>query len=288
MDNNNITKKALITVAKRLKSSKGYKQGYRVKFPIPIYSALAKTIKNSFSPKFVLLISVLAEELNELEPPEITLKRVLDNLKIFLVVHISDRLDDVYCYCDSGTFSCDECSSGTITCDHCDGEGSLTFEDYDEVYECEQCSGSGELPCNYCGGEGYYECNDCNGRGYYDEGPYAEIKPYSFFTLDRESIDIYSDLALNIDDKKSKPKNAGNINVKNTHYFDILEDFDVNHENFGSGVINFEISEDYYGKSYVLGVFDLFDPKIILSINETYFMVDFDPRIESILETHFT
>lgn len=280
-------KKAIITLAKRLKHARKYNPSSAARFSLPISSALSKIIANNFNPKIVLLIDILSGKLNDSESPDVTLKRILNDLKIFLVVHIGDKSDYVYCYCDSGTYSCDECEIGQVTCDNCDGAGSLIGDD-DEEHECEVCNGTGEVTCRYCGGEGFYECSECNGSGYYDEGPYANITPRCYYTLDREAIDIYSDLALDIYDVDSKPTNAGNIYAKDSHYFELIESFEVNSEIFGEGVINFEIKNEYYNGSYVLGVFDLFDPRITISLNGIYFMADFEPKIESILDTHFT
>ena len=82
---------------------------------------------------------------------------------------IFDKLFFVYFFdtdLDAYVYECDECSgSGEIPCHECD---------YGET-DCDGCSGSGEIECNECGGSGLIgddeqECDDCGGSGYVNCG----------------------------------------------------------------------------------------------------------------------
>ena len=81
---------------------------------------------------------------------------------------------------------------------------------------------------------------------------------------------------------------CGNIIPKNSYNFQLVEDFYVDYDQYGTGVINFDIKEEYYNGSYLLGIFDLFNPYVTITLNGPYFIIKFFPKIESILEDNFT
>jgi hypothetical protein len=44
--------------------------------------------------------------------------------------------------------------------------GSYLLESTDgDIYQCEDCDGSGRQDCGNCDGDGAWECDECNGRG---------------------------------------------------------------------------------------------------------------------------
>ena len=72
---------------------------------------------------------------------------------------------------------CSECrGDGEVNCTYCDGTGQVDCEDCNgsgednEGEKCDNCDGDGTLVCSECGGNGNERCGECNGEGQIDTG----------------------------------------------------------------------------------------------------------------------
>jgi hypothetical protein len=72
---------------------------------------------------------------------------------------------------------CGECrGNGEIDCNNCDGSGNIDCEECrgsgenDEGEECSNCDGNGNIECDECGSSGTERCGECNGEGQIDTG----------------------------------------------------------------------------------------------------------------------
>jgi hypothetical protein len=66
---------------------------------------------------------------------------------------------------------CTECrGSGEVKCDECDGNGNIDCPECDGTGEkddedCDNCNGNGNIECDNCNGDGSFTCDECHGRG---------------------------------------------------------------------------------------------------------------------------
>lgn len=288
------TRKLIINLAKRLRNSKGYnddkaKHSNFSRFNGSLHTTISKVIINSFDKKNIFLINLLSSRLNEFESPDETLDFILKNFKIFAIVHFSDPNNTINCSCDDGSDECSYCEgSGNIRCDTCRGTGYETHEETGEDISCEICQGTGLVICDICDGNSYVRCCECEGWGYTSTDEYTDINVHYHFSMLKQ-LNNYL-LNDNYDDKFTyiaKLENLiskGNMSVGEIRAADI--DFTLNNYDY-HGAINFDIDEKYYGNSYIIGVYDIFDPNVVLDISYTTFYIKTSPKIENILIKKF-
>lgn len=72
---------------------------------------------------------------------------------------------------------CSECrGNGEVNCTYCDGTGQVDCEEChgggedNEGKECSACEGNGNMKCDECRGSGTERCGECNGEGQIDTG----------------------------------------------------------------------------------------------------------------------
>lgn len=292
------TKKIVINLAKRLRNSRDYEHNishnYYIKFYGTLSTAISKTIKNSFDDKTIFIINLLSFRLNSYEPPEETLNFILKNLRIFVVVKFSEKNSTIGCSCEDGYHECGLCDgAGTIECDSCNGTGDQADEETEEIIDCELCLGSGEIGCGNCNGDSYILCDECYGAGYLSTNDFTEIDVIGYYSMKEELNDRltyqfieynnegdYEDFLIEMDKLIfNKNVNVGQMRMN-------VEDFTLSYYDY-DGAINFDIDEKYYANSYVIGVYDLFDPNILLTLNHTTFYLRTKPSITSILKSNF-
>lgn len=99
--------------------------------------------------------------------------------------------DDTCSYCEEGSVGCGACNSiYEVTCSACEGNGNVTNDQYTETndepieLECEDCSGSGYVPCDECG-EGRNTCNECDGDWQGNESNFGSDEYCHDFILER-------------------------------------------------------------------------------------------------------
>lgn len=78
---------------------------------------------------------------------------------------------------DNEIEECSNCGgSGEVECSECGGDGEIECSNCGGTGEdvngetCEECGGSGQVDCDECNTRGIYKCDDCGGGGEYDTG----------------------------------------------------------------------------------------------------------------------
>ena len=285
MENFKLNKQLILKFAIRLRNSPNYdpyKSNYR--FFGEYSQSISKIIKSTFKGNVVFLINLISYQLNESESPSETYDRIVRNLKIFLVADIGSEQNTVYCYCNDGSYNCDECSEGYISCYDCDGNGVIYDDETGEPYDCEYCARDGSVACEYCGGRGYYDCSECGGEGNHSTESYAPILINCYYSLNNEFNEKYSSFAIN-NNTEGEIENINNF-PRTKNILLTNKSFDVSYEDEGSG-INFDIDKKFYNGTYILGAYNIFDPELTIYLSKDSFFVE-KPYVDKIISNNFT
>jgi len=92
-------------------------------------------------------------------------------------VLVYDVISDFQLELDDDIEECGDCrGNGEIDCNYCDGNGKIECEEChgsgedSEGEKCSNCDGDGDIECDECRGSGTERCGECNGEGQVNSG----------------------------------------------------------------------------------------------------------------------